>query len=619
MNDVKIPTFYIGTSGENPGLFEIKAIDKIYKRVIVPNGHSIYAVAKFKNYIGYGTRNKAAGDRNGRIEIYKHQIKEDEALFDKAGKVLSVFQKTSVSALEIFSEQYALSGGLDGTVLLWDFNQPAKAINLINAQNGIVLSISAINESTFATLGSDSILNFWDFKTLNKIYTFRGSNEQAQIGGLLKIYNFPEKGYIISHHTCGSVFIHDILDGLKSKLLDYNAGKAKGITIADGVLVIADVSLPRILFYSLLNEEEINSHSVLKPVIGLEAVDKDKIIVLYIDGTAEIVEIKSPIKSLGFINIDAIRSISKIPTRFMKNETNIGQVTNFEEKLNNLKSVVSISSLSELESRLNQFVSDGLTIEAMVLLAEWCKTKNKPLWELIVRKKMCVELPIHQFSAVHFYALANLYERINEPKRALENYQLTIKCSENFKDTKEKIELLSNKTDKIRDRKVAYEFENNRLVIQEIYKRILLNDNSEDIFIVLSKKEESNELINTKISLEQINDFIEKKYWTIESCFTLNKTETKLLINRDLNSPIKEFYYSLEIKRIGGKSILYHKVIYIPRLDMSSEDKIQETKEKFDKINSESMKSWFESMQNLIKDKIKDVKIKNLSQGDMDW
>lgn len=442
-------SFYIGCSGAHPGLYRVTDSGDAQLQVNCDPGHSVYAVALSPTgrRIVFGTRNRA-GDRYGRIQAFP---------LDEAGSLmvqsplLRCFQPSSVTALSMPSETIALSGGLDGQIHVWNFEQPEKATATLHAHQGPVLGLCSLSPQIVASIGADDYLRLWDLDLLRCAKQVPGRGLPAHVSNLLTLTTVPEMGLLVSQRPSGDVILHSLEANFSTfpRAIDT---PVSCLTVVGQFLVTGDLNAPRIRLFSLPELKELTTAACPAPPLSLIPVGTETFASIDRSGRVSLWH-------AGGGTLDAQTDLKLVDGRggcgpvrsLLVRQDKERAVATRQLRLNHALEILTSGSPDAVQAELQSLVEEGLGVEALVLLADSFRKQGLPLKELRARVSLVGELPQARESAVHWYAFGDLLESLGEQARARSAFQQAIRCHPQFEDAEARLARLGDAADIVAD------------------------------------------------------------------------------------------------------------------------------------------------------------------------
>lgn len=404
---------FLGVGGARP---EVQVFDGVETRTATPGkpGQSVYrlTVTPGNRRVAIGTRNKGAGDQFAPVMVYDRL--PDGTL--EADPVRCWFQPAAVTALGALTDDLFVSGGVQGSLFLWDFSQPNRALATLSANGSAILSLTTLSERLFATVSADSALRLWDVSAAAPV-------REVQLDGpgdgrvrLLSLAAAPEHRLVISLSPGGRVSVHDLDDEL-----GLYGVQPSGVALASAVevvgewLVMADASSSRLVASRLPDLADQRVATLDRSVHALVSLTESTFISIHHDGTGTVWTLQNDLGVLSILPTGNLRC-GHGPPRFLQLElARKRKESARREGLGRALEYLRGGQHDQLLQEVERLSAEGMGLESLLILAESYRSQGRPLWELRARLALALELDDTPEHAVHLVTLAQLLETLGEP------------------------------------------------------------------------------------------------------------------------------------------------------------------------------------------------------------
>lgn len=428
----EVPLLYLGTGGGSPGLATLGREGQAAPAAALEPGSSVYAVAVSPGaaHVAAGTRGRPPAETFGRVVVWKRQA--DGALGKQP--VLACFQPTSVTALDFVTDEVAVSGGLDGQLLVWDVRSPARAAATIPAHQGPVWAVRSLSSSLLATLGADGFMRLWDLDRRSCTWQLPDPGGAPAFQGFLGLGFAPELNLLVSHYPSGAVLATEMPDGRPGKSSRLAVPPAGVVALAGERAVTADCHQLVLRAVPLRPGFSPREARVDRRVLAVVPVGFARVVVVFADGTASFWRLDPALEPEAVLPVRDVRSGSGPPRAFQLEEVKRKRAADGDALLARAREAALTGRIEDLQGQLDGLIAGGLGVEAFTLLAEACLKQGRTLWALRAQLALAASLPPDPWCAPHLYALADLLQTIREPERAREWFLKAAACDPGFRD-----------------------------------------------------------------------------------------------------------------------------------------------------------------------------------------
>lgn len=266
------PAFYIGTSGNNPGIWYVK--DGRPERIItLQPGFSPYALEydPNQNLLAVGLANSASRHRLGKIMVLKAYEETNKAEIQT-----EKFLPESVLSLCLLRAGLIVCGTTAGMLRVWSFDKPDVEPITIQAHNGWVLHITETAENRILSLGTDQIVKEWSLQSgqLLSEYPFVKS---SQLQPVLQYFgNHPERNRLIVQYPSGMLCaIHPVSEEQSVQPIT----QSRSTAFLAGHYVVLEPDGAGLTVRNL-GSDEIIEKSAAPPAAGLIAVSENHFLLI---------------------------------------------------------------------------------------------------------------------------------------------------------------------------------------------------------------------------------------------------------------------------------------------------------------------------------------------------
>ncbi|CAF1033513.1 unnamed protein product [Brachionus calyciflorus] len=113
----------------------------------------------------------ACGCRNGYIKIYSTDS-------FKLNFIKSLFNKNNVISLRFLETGFLVSGGINGTLNVWNYNESLNLLSYYGNNNTKISALEYINDGIFLSGNINGFIDAWD---VNKNYSIKKLNANSQV------------------------------------------------------------------------------------------------------------------------------------------------------------------------------------------------------------------------------------------------------------------------------------------------------------------------------------------------------------------------------------------------------------------------------------------------------
>jgi hypothetical protein len=386
-----------------------------------------------------------AGIRDRRKRVGKVYIwdRSDEPGLGR--EQLHAFQEAPVTCVDMPTDSIGVSGGVDGVLHFWDVRAESSKPTTVSAHDGPVLAVECLSSQIVMTIGQDGRGRVWDLDRLECVQEFVDPGS-GYTGGMLSLERVPHSRGVVGLYPSGAVLAHELDPGTANTYRVPVAGAgASALTLAGSHLVVAERQGQQIRSVPLAEAIHDRSGggtgslpgqatSTRKPLLHLEAVTTDHVIAASREENAVLWSVTpAPARDRELDAYDA-RTAAGPPRREQFSRGIARQREKRAELLDRVRDQLDSGRLSSLKPDLAALADEGMDVEAMVFLAEWARRNDRPLWELRVRLHLAEHLPEEPWCAVHYHALGQLLEQLQEPGQAQRYFERADQCQPGFRE-----------------------------------------------------------------------------------------------------------------------------------------------------------------------------------------
>jgi hypothetical protein len=612
--DDSLPPFYVGTGGDHPGVCLVREQRKPEQVVSTMSGQSVYALAQSPDgtKLIVGTRDRQRNDQLGRVYIWERH--RDGSLSESP--LLSCFQPSSVTGVAMATSAVGVSGGLDGALRFWQVDEPNTSVAEVQAHQAPILAVSCLSSQIAFTIGADGFGRIWDLDRLEVVQEFSDTGD-ASVRGLLSIEPASDTGQVLGLYPSGTVRAHDLRDeDVRTTPVSVPYGSTAAVTLVGRRIVMADQHSPRLRVLAL-DDEHADPKTATCPsrVLALEALDVRRVLVMYRDGSGAVWNVEEAPTEERPLDLQDIRCAAGPPRRFQLAQGWKQRSSRRASLLEQAKRKLDARRVSDLQPHLHALAEEGMGVEALVLLAEWTRRNDKPLWELQTRFRLVDQLPEEPWCATHYYTLGTLLEQLDEPVEAKRYYEAAERSQTGYRDAKDRLQMLPDERG-IPDGAVREEeIDDPSRYVLRIEKYALFNRPWTHPVTVV--REEEDLKTSTSLSLSDVGSYLPEDMWSVkERQFLVDGTSTRsarCLEHRDPNGA-EEFVYAACFQRISGRVHLIHRFWVPAPMPTMEENPLQagreahrfanDVKSNIEKITSASFRKRRESLKDCVRDAI---------------
>lgn len=588
---------YWGTSGQNAGVWLLKSNqpERIYE---VQAGYSPYGLdySEHHKLLAVGFANSSSGNKLGKVVLMKlddqggfAQLKADKQV---PGSVLNVS----------FVKDYKVAcGTTNGKVRIWDLNDINSQPIEIIAHNGYVLSLAETASGTLLSLGSDCILKEWNIDSGVLIKEYQANGVKPISFFFQAICEAGDLGKIITQFPNGSLCC--VYDSEKEEEKIQVTQKCSSAAFFPNEYVVLNQS-GTLLKLCDITSNSISEESDCPPSIGVKALTTQTFALIKKDKTAEIWSIY-PLEKIKAIPLEEVRGISGFKRQLFIKENSSKIEQRRKELMEESVEILESPDFEKINRHVIELEKVGLLLESYILFADWCTRYNKPLWELQARLNICSNLKQNSpVEAVHFVALAKLYEKLNEPELALHSWKQADKRDKDIEGLAESIHRLETITSfrKKQQNIVLDYFNGTASLIEEKQKYDALNKSWELPF-ALRLKAESLKGITTSEDCELLKQYLCKKDFSKkEICYffaDLNWQNVSIIEYKQ-HYHTEKFKIQIAFHETSGQYEAYYRAVFSPDKQSVSEKNWQEMAAVLHSQESEHFRKWLENVTNKV-------------------
>ncbi len=541
---------YLGTGGGSPRLFSCdnsgnvsetvfssdrEEHEKAKKDLFLKEVQKIYSLS-----LSPGRNRLACGSHNynfGQVLVLDLPSSGSEKL-----SIVSKWnQQFPVTSIAMVNDETVISGSSSGMIYLYDINDKKWRKAESKVSDGYILSISPLNNDKFITLGQDQKISVFSISDLNKPLKQYTHDKDVQKTYWVSVDYITELNRLLVHFPSGDICFLEMDGDFSLKEDQIVSSNVLFSALCGNNLILYDEatnSLKKITLPNLDEESEVKLPARPKQIYP---VDFNRFIVNYDDISPEIREAET-LEKIADIQVENLRSVASTPRQIQLHQYSREENEKKNRLIKEAKELLKQDNPERMRAQAEKLNKAGLSAEASILFAEWCKIYNKPLWELKIRKEFCDSLPPAEENAIQFIHLAALLERLNEPVLELIYYQKAKESGAEHELIDEKMKMLQRIVEQRDiDEKTALMFENGIALVQEIDKKSALGEVIKHPILYAISEELSTGLIKNNIEMEKFFGSLTDHNWSRKEANVLNmgfeKGEIVMLYGEKAASP----------------------------------------------------------------------------------
>lgn len=433
---------FLGVGGAFP---EVLVFDGVEARTATPGkpGQSVYrlAVTPGNRRVVVGTRNKGAGDQYAPVMVYDQM--PDGTLGGEPGRCW--FQPAAITALGALTDELFVSAGVQGSIFLWDYSDPNRALGSFSANEAAVLSLAALSDRLFATVSADAVLRLWDINGGTPVREVQLEGPGDGRVRLLSLAAAPEHRLVVSLSPGGRVALHDLDDDLGLHSRQPREALASAVEVVGEWMIVADTSSSRLIASRLPGLEDQRTAVLERPVHALVSLSNHSFISIHHDGAGTVWSLKAGLEVVSVLPTGSLRCGHGPPRSLQLELARRKRESGRKELLGRALEYLRGGQHDQLLQEVERLSEQGLGMESILILAESYRTQGRPLWELRARLALALELDDTPEHSVHRVTLAGLLETLGEPGRARGVLERALEADPGRGDLLEKVAALKGR------------------------------------------------------------------------------------------------------------------------------------------------------------------------------
>ena len=507
-----------------------------------------------------GMRGSGRNDQVGQVQIWDRNA---EGVPDT--EQLMAYQEAAVTEVVMVTDAIGVSGGVDGALRCWDVRGPNSKPTTIPAHDGPVLALERLSSQIIMSIGQDGRGRVWDLDRLECVQEFLDPGS-GSIGGLLSLERVPRSQGVVGVYPSGTVVAHNLdpADTTTYQVPVAGAG-ASALTLAGSHLVIAEKQGQQIRSVPLAEAVPSNPQSApgalkgetvptRKPVLALEAVSVDRVVAAFKGERVVLWHLAPTPTRSRELEVHDARSVAGPPRREQFARGAARRREKREELLDRVRGQLDSGRLSSLKPDLVALSEEGMDVEALILLAEWARRNERPLWELRVRLHLTEHLPEKPWCAVHYHALGQLLEQLQEPAHAQRYFEQADRCQSGFRNARDRVRQLPARTKPPEESLVDDFFEDPEQAVFEAEKHAVLGEPWAFLVTLERTVEKGGDL-----SAEQVMDHLPKsEQWRVRerTVASNGRAESLQMLERSLPSAGERFVFGISFGEKHGERVV---------------------------------------------------------------
>lgn len=409
-----------------------------------PKGHSVYALALSLNGLHI-----AAGTKAGLIRV--HSLVDLE-IQENASAVFELYHGSPVLALAFLTDDYLVSGGMDGRIKVWSITQN-KQIGDFLAHPGGVFALRELGSLALSSLGADEKLRVWDMNSLTAIRE-RGPISLPKIHGLISLVANPNTGLLLHPSRSGELYSYNLKhEEMDVSIIPTHQGDFCAVAVgyggydSDGLIATGGLDDRKIKIWSPDLTSCLYEASHSTGIASLCWINETNLFAVSSEGKSQVWKIKDGLYPGSQISEQDIRTCITLPIELAWHRQDLHDQEWRDQTLQEVDALIEEGGANaepEIFNRLEALEKRGFAVEAGIIFSKYAGIKQQPLWELETRLKLVVAFQNSKALLPELYNLAGLLIRLEEPEEAKRYLEKLIHINENYRNTKERLQQLKS-------------------------------------------------------------------------------------------------------------------------------------------------------------------------------
>lgn len=467
---------FLGSGGDTPGVVAIRQdAGKELSSVLASfdRGYSVYSLAISPD----GSR-LAVGSRTGMIRVYPLQDLRGERTGEP---MLDVFHganlATGVLGLAFVTDDFLASGGEDGRIRIWDVTN-GRAVAELAAHTGCVTAICAMGSLVLASIGTDAVMRVWDLDTLTAEFT-SVPFKLPKVASMVSLEFDAESGLLLHSSGDGKLHVYDTKDEFTTRAIEAHRGDFCALACGTKHIATAGTDDMTIKIWPRSLERPIAHTAAADRILALTWIDDETVLAVNKNGTAQRWRASGEAQCNGPVPGSDVRTCIGWPAAIrgrvhseITRAWRAQQITLVREQL----STGNPDAIRAVEPMIAELHRRGFCTEAVLLVAEWARAAQRPLWELETLLRFVHQLEDDSAAFPSLYAIGNLLASMKEPALAIEFFDRVFAQDSHYRDTETRLAALRSHAllAVCPESCVRGDFGNGTLVAQEIEKYTIL-------------------------------------------------------------------------------------------------------------------------------------------------